>query len=253
MDFGWLLLTYGDVTVGAQPTEVLGARYALCIGVEGEATFWVFLTSVDGDNKQRIPDESRMGPWANNKYTNHFPIDQVWIITREMAFEAHARANEIKGTFKHNYVKQELIRPWPAIPTRFPKNFTPLAQRPPVQLPTPRAAPSPLAPASAPSPAPTDLPALVEASPVLVEGRIEPLGDGKAPPAGEEISPEGAPTPDMPGSVPEEATPAPADPSREESIAHAVKLLSNPRLTSQEVADQVRQLGERIVQVLLGG
>jgi hypothetical protein len=249
LDFDWILLTYGDVTTGMPPSGNIGARYGMCIGVEGEATFWVSLTTQDGDNKQRVPEEAKLGAWAGNGHISYFPTDQVWVMTRDMAFDSYKQRNLVKSTFKHSYVTPAKIESWPSIPVRYPKNFTPLAR---------------MAPAKSILPPPPPVP-----EPVLVVETELPLGTPLAPPPIAEVQvpvldPDGAcerlvAAPILAGDgderngQPVDATAPLAESTREINIVKGNKILANRRFTDEEIAELVIALEAHAIRILFGG
>ena len=124
IDPDYLLLTYGErVVAGPLSPGVIGPRYALCIGVEGEVTFWSLLTSQNSIHSQEIPEAAKQGSWAGNGRPSYLAKTQVWMATREMILEAHMQVNTVKSSFRHSYATVSMISPWPAIPPTFPKEF----------------------------------------------------------------------------------------------------------------------------------
>lgn len=213
LDPDYLLLTYGDITTGKMPRNTIGPRYAMCVGDEGEATFWVLLSSQDNDHKQAIPEKAKVGAWAGNGTASFFAKDGLWVMTRDMAVEAHVQVNAIRSTYKHNSVKVDLISPWPAIPCTYPKNFTPLKHSAPTYA-------SQDQPMASKTPKPEDL-----------------LFHDKG--AGIQVPP-----------IPKPEPVAALD--REAISARAAKLLINPRLTDAEVQTLIGELERRIIGLLLG-
>ena len=129
IDPDYLLTTYGDVVFGPHPSNTVGPRYAMCVEVEGDVTFWTLLTGQDHDFKQLIPDSAKRGAWAENPKTSYFSQDQLWVATKDMIVEAHFEVNSIKSTFRHSYVEPSMIDPWPSIPATYPKAFTPIGRK----------------------------------------------------------------------------------------------------------------------------
>jgi transcriptional regulator with XRE-family HTH domain len=126
MDPDYLLLTYGDVTTGNMPQHTIGPRYALCVGVEGEATFWTLMSTKGGEYRQLVPEDAREGAWAHNGHTSYLSLNQLWVMTKDMALEAHRQVNSVRSTYKHSFVTVGKLTPWPALPVTYPKNFTPI-------------------------------------------------------------------------------------------------------------------------------
>lgn len=232
MDPDWLLLTYGDLTVGNHPKGFVGPRYALCIGVKDEATFWVMLSSKcrdTGDDtveKIQVPPEARVGPWSENSTPTFLFHDQIWVMTKEMATAAHIQSNGVRKTFKHNSVVPRCIPNMPEIPIVYPKNFTPIDRTP---------KPTPVLPVAAAS-----LMHELVAGPVSAPAPREPLA----------VEPQ-TPEPLMTQAVADEPE-VQAAIDREAHVALAVKLLSNPRLTDAEVVKLVDHLQTSVIDTLLG-
>lgn len=238
LDFEWILLTYGDATTGMSPNNNIGPRYGLCIGVNGDETFWVTLTSGAGDNRQRIPDQAKVGSWAGNGQATYFPTNQVWEITREMAFEAYAQANGVKKGFKHSYVTPSGIEPWPALPVRYPRNFTPLTRKIP-DLP-------PLVRAQA-SPTPTTHAAITVGAELLA---VMPTN---IPAALQSEEPQMSTTKlsvDEPLSI--NQLDAPSASVRDLAIARIIKICANTRLTDEEICLLAKRMEDDAIRTLLG-
>ena len=163
IDPDFLMLHYGDITTGFTPKSPVGARYAICVGVEDNITFWSLLTTNDRDNNQIIPDRAKEGPWADNGKTSYMNMTQLWVMTREMACEAHFVNNTFKSALKQCSVKPHMVDAWPAIPATYPKNFVKKALGPDavVEHPAPKAAANrkePVIDVPAPVPPPAEEP-----------------------------------------------------------------------------------------------
>lgn len=234
MDPDWLLLTYGDLTVGEHPKGFVGPRYALCIGVKDDATFWVMLSSKcrdTGDDaavKVQVPPEARVGPWSENSTPTYLFHNQVWVMTKEMAADAHIQSNGVRKTFKHNSVVPRCVPDMPEIPLVYPKNFTPLDRTP------------------KPLPGPTSLSLMHELAARPCPSFTKPITDDSI----EDSMPAEAHTP-QPAKVIETLVTA-GESDRQAHIDLAVKLLSNPRLTNAEVQRLVDGLQCTTIDILLG-
>ena len=128
IDPDYLLRVYGDITTSVRALpEVIGWHYAMCIGVEedGDATFWVILTSQENRWNRPIPPEALEGRWGNSGKTTYYPINQVWVATREMMIEAHFETSGARVHYYHLWVNPRLVNPWPDIPIFFSRHFTP--------------------------------------------------------------------------------------------------------------------------------
>ena len=129
IDPDYLIHTYGDITTGTRPDHTIHPRYALCVGVEGIATFWVLLTTSPKDGDQVIPEQAKIGSWAHNAKTSYFDPKQLFVATKDMITEAHLHVNTAKARFEHSGVKLDGLV-FPPLPvTGYPKLFVPIAHR----------------------------------------------------------------------------------------------------------------------------
>lgn len=237
MDPDYLLLTYGDITVGDHPKGFVGPRYALCIGVKDDATFWVMLSSKckdtgdDALTKVQVPPEARVGPWSENNTPTYLFHNQVWVMTKEMATDAHIQTNGVRKTFKHNSVVPRCIPDMPEIPLVYPKNFTIIDRNP-----------KPL-----PGMGTSSLSLMHELAARPVAPFARPLPE---PEPTEDPMPAEAHTPQPAKVVETLVTSGAAD--RTAFIETAIKLLSNPRLTITEVERLVDGLQCTTIDILLG-
>lgn len=126
IDPDYLLLHYGDITVGTPlPTKAIGPRYAVCVGTDGEATFWSMLSTTINDHCSRVPDTAKSGAFTKNAKPSYYRPDQLWVMTREMAVEAHIQVNgPLRPKFRFSYIDPELVPDWPSLPPVYPKQFT---------------------------------------------------------------------------------------------------------------------------------
>ena len=124
----YLLKTYGDVVTGPPITVEIHPRYALCVGSLGETTFWVMLTTQGGFSKEEIPMAAKEGAWTDNPKQSYFSLDQIWIITRDMAIEAFLceNSNKLNSGQRWSWVKESMIATWPELPTAYTPHFTKL-------------------------------------------------------------------------------------------------------------------------------
>lgn len=139
LDPDYLLLHYGDITVGRRlPESAIGSRYAVCVGEDGEATFWSLLSTSDSDYSVKIPDEAKSGPFTKNAKPSYFNPKQLWVMTREMAVESHIQVNgPLRGGFEYSRIAPSMVPEWPKLPPSYPKNFTRKDLRPsPIPLPS---------------------------------------------------------------------------------------------------------------------
>ena len=131
LDPDYLLLHYGDITVGGRlPESTIGSRYAVCVGVDGEATFWSLLSSGACDYNVKVPDEAKSGPFTKNAKPSYFNPKQLWVMTREMAVESHLQVNgPLRRGFEYSHISASLVPEWPLLPPIYPRNFTKKAHR----------------------------------------------------------------------------------------------------------------------------
>jgi hypothetical protein len=118
MDPEYLIRTYGQVVHGSVMIPgCITPRYMVCIGTEGDATFWSACTTQHNPLKIVIPVEAKIGAWTDNPVESLISEDQIWVMTREQAIEAHLAAphNKLRATMKFSWIKPDAIT-WPELP-----------------------------------------------------------------------------------------------------------------------------------------